>query len=66
MKLNKLKKEVARLKGLLEVERVRVSVLEREIQLMRYQESAMAALFRGTQPTIEGRIAHAKMTSRHH
>lgn len=38
--------------------------LLRTIQDMRQQEAAMAALFRGAQPTLEGRRAHAQFTNR--
>ena len=37
--------------------------LERELAMMRQQEVAMAALFRGATPTMEGRVACARILS---
>ena len=58
-----LEAEVIRLTDLLTKEREKNAAFEQTIAAMQQQETAMAALFRGTQPTHEGRSAHARVTS---
>lgn len=57
-----LEAEVARLNDLLTKEREKNAALAQAIAAMQQQEVGMATLFRGTQPTREGRIAHARVT----
>ncbi len=60
--IQELEAEVARLTEELEQEREKSAGLQRQIDAMRQQEASMAALFHGAQPTIEGRLAHARVT----
>jgi hypothetical protein len=62
MSLKNLELKVARLTRELEQEREKTAALERQIAGMKSQEVSMAALFRHSQPTKEGRIAHAQVT----
>ncbi|MBU0613242.1 hypothetical protein KKB10_04475 [Patescibacteria group bacterium] len=63
MTTQKLVDKIARLTKELEQERSSNATLRQQIETMEQQERNMAALFRGAQPTIEGRIAHAIATS---
>jgi len=62
--VQELEAEIARLTADLETERRKSAGLQNQILAAREQEAAMATLHRGAIATAEGRLAHARRTSR--
>ncbi len=58
-----LEARVQQLELLLKTAEQRIKKLQSTIEGMKQQERSMAALFRGAQPTAEGRYAHAKLAN---